>query len=95
MMTKEEYLKHVKFPRLLSLEEINDPHQVIDEFFSFYSLPNIRDDLKKWYHAALEDDIIAASGKMSNLFSFYQNIEKLIEANYIINEGQATEKVNS
>lgn len=84
-MKQEEFLASEKLPRQLTWEEINDPHQVLTDFFSSYSLQSSRDDLKKWFHAALEDDIMSASGKLSNLFSFYQNIERLIEATYLIN----------
>jgi hypothetical protein len=84
-MTKDEFLANGRLPRLLTLEEVNDPYKVLTEFFTSYSLEETRFDLKDWFHAALEDDIMSVSGKSSNLFSFYQNIEKLIEANYLIN----------
>lgn len=86
MVTKDEYLTHERFPQLLSLEEINNPNEVIREFFTFNSLPECREELRNWFHAALANQSVSETGNPANLFSFYERVEKLIEAAYVIME---------
>lgn len=72
-------------PRKLSIEEIEQPERVIDEFFQFAQLPQVR-----WYLWEEMKTLITGSfGDLdsrdrSNLIYFHEQIEKLIEVVHVI-----------
>lgn len=66
----------------LSVSEMDDPHCVLNYFFDCYNLPDIRTCLKE-----LLNDSLRAEGVIgSNHISTYDDIEKLIEAAWIIHQ---------
>lgn len=81
------------FPRVeypthkLSEDEIENPYLVLDEFFTFVHLPDIRQELWEWlkltvcgsYHEQSCTDKI-------NLIYLYEQVDKLMEAVHIINQ---------
>jgi len=87
-MSNEEYLSYGNFPRRLNTEEINNPYLAITEFFSYNSLPECRENLRNWFQAALVDRSMSETGNPANLFSFYEQVEKLIEATPLIKDAE-------
>lgn len=70
-------------PFHLSPEEIRNPLQVLEEFCWQYSPTEVRMKLKDWYAASLSDEVADAK----SIFTIYENVEKLIEAVYLIQQG--------
>ena len=85
-MITEKQILHQNSPRQLSNEEINNPLLVINEFFTFNRLHECREELRNWFYSALAEHSITETGNPATLFSFYERVEKLIEAAYIIKE---------
>lgn len=46
-MPQTDYPDHAFLPALLSKEEITNPHKVIDDLFSSFHIPNIRELLRE------------------------------------------------
>lgn len=69
-------------PHTLTLNEISNPATVIEEFCWQYSVSEARLILKEWYAASLSDE----AADTRNIFTFYETIEKLIEAIYVMNQ---------
>ncbi|HKO80804.1 MAG TPA: hypothetical protein VJU78_10425 [Chitinophagaceae bacterium] len=67
-------------PFRLSIEEMEDPYLVLDEFFSCYNLMNIRAYLREWLNEAMHSH---ESGTI-DLLSIYEYVEKLIEAAWLL-----------
>lgn len=67
-------------PFHLSAEEIQNPTQVLEEFCWQYSPTEVRMKLKDWYAASLSDEV----ADTRSIFTTYENVEKLIEAVYLI-----------
>ena len=88
-MTKEERFLFENFPRRLSAEEINNPNLVITEFFTHNRLSECREELRNWLYAALAEQGFSETGSPANLFSFYERVEKLIEAAHVIRERES------
>ncbi|SEW51212.1 hypothetical protein [Chitinophaga arvensicola] len=65
----------------LTPEEISNPVEVLTTFCWEYSPSEIRTKLKDWYAASLSDE----EADSKSIFVVYENIEKLIEAVYLIN----------
>jgi hypothetical protein len=78
--TPSHYPEWCEKPFNLTLEEITDPYQVISDFCWEYSPAEARLRLKDWYAASLSDEV--ADSK--SIFAIYENVEKLIEAVYLI-----------
>jgi hypothetical protein len=67
-------------PFHLTAEEIQNPLQVLEEFCWQYSPTEVRMKLKDWYAASLSDDV----ADTKSIFTTYENVEKLIEAVYLL-----------
>lgn len=72
--------------RRLNEAEMRNPHLVIEEFFNLVHLPDCRKKLRDWLHAGLAEPSISEHTCPANLFSFYEHLEKLIEAAHVIKE---------
>ncbi len=88
-MSKNENKLLAYYPRRLNEAEISNPHLVIEEFFDFVHLPDCRKKLRDWLHAGLAEPSFSDHTCPANLFSFYEYVEKLIEAAYIIKERES------
>jgi len=77
-------------PLRLSVEEIESPHSVVSEFFGWYTLPEIRVCLKQWLDNSLDDNNPASVEHVT----LYDNIEKLVEAAWLINKKEQSESNN-
>lgn len=69
----------------LSPEQFKDPASVIAEFFVNYHLKDIREILWQWVWVGVANSNghFDSDLERSNLLFFYENLEKLIEANYL------------
>jgi hypothetical protein len=81
MNTDANYPEWYNQPFNLTLDELSDPLGVIQDFCWQYSLCEVRNSLKEWYAASLSDE--AANCMM--IFTIYTDIERLINAVYLIN----------
>ena len=76
-------------PRKLTIEETENPYKVIDEFFQYATLPDVR-----WFLWEGTKTLVTGtfhqlrSRERCNLIYFYEQIEKLVEINHIIYEKQ-------
>jgi hypothetical protein len=81
-------------PRKLSIEEIEHPEKVIEEFFEYAHLPQVR-----WYlWEGLKTMITGSyahqkSRDRSSLIYFYEQIEKLIEVTHVIHERKKSSEI--
>ena len=72
-------------PRKLSKDEIANPDKVIDEFFSYGHLPEIREALWECLKLTVSGSYHRESRRdRANLLCLYEKLEKLIEAAHII-----------
>lgn len=94
-MNMSGYPEWEKQSRLLTKEEIDNPHLVIEELFDFAHLPEIRNLLWEWLKTTVTGDFnesLDAREKSSLLF-LYEKIQKLIEASHILLQIQRKEVV--
>ena len=74
-------------PLRLTAEEKQNPYAVLEDFYSFFHLQDIREMLWDWLVAAMSSE----SGQYntgyarSNLIFTYEKLELLLEATYTIN----------
>ena len=72
-------------PRRLTGEEIENPKLVIDDFFEFAHLPEVREFIWEWIKVTAIGNFHELSAiERSNLLYLYEKIGKLIEAVHII-----------
>ncbi len=71
-----------KQPLQLSIAQMDDPYSVLAYFFECYSLPDIRICLKELLNDALRAENVDAADHVST----HADIEKLVEAAWIIHE---------
>jgi hypothetical protein len=90
-MSKEKKTQQTAQVVRLSKEEQQQPIDVIACFFDCYHLKDFREMLWDWLLAALGTDsgIYDKGRERSNLIFFYQKMETLVEAAYLL---QATEQ---
>lgn len=72
------------FPRRLYRSEIQNPHAVFHSFFDAYSLPQAIEKIDSWLKAATKNDYWKESYP-ARLLYFYEMLEKLAEAAYLVN----------
>ncbi len=74
-------------PRKLTIEELENPESVIEDFFQFVHLPQARWYMKEWINALVTDSFtdLKKKDKISLIF-FHEQLEKLIEGIYVIHE---------
>jgi hypothetical protein len=58
----------------------------VDEFFSINPLPEWKLTLHNWMEAALSNYSVTESVNSPEILTFYQQIEKLIDAAYLISK---------
>lgn len=75
-----EYPDWCRKPFKLTMAEVENPIEVVAEFFDEYTLQDIRIYLKDCLLDALQTDDASAR----NHFWLFDNIERLIEAAYVI-----------
>lgn len=89
-MKPSEYPAWEMHPRHLNKEEADLPLQVIDAFFDYGNLPQIRDML--WL--LLETTVTGSFSnhltgrERRNLLYFYQQLEKLVEAVHVLHKNK-------
>ena len=80
-------------PRNLSKEEIENPYQVIDSFFDYAHLPQVREQLWEWLALTVSGSYHKKSCiERADLIYFYGKVELLIEAVHILHKRQAPEQ---
>jgi hypothetical protein len=86
-MSINDYTQIELQPRKLSKEEIENPDEVIHEFFTFAHLPDIRQALWEWLKLTVSGNFHRQScADKSNLIYLYEQVEKLMEAVHIIHQ---------
>jgi len=84
-MSIQDYSQSELEPRKLSKEEIENPYDVIDNFFDFAHLPQIRDELWEMLKLTVTSSYhIQPRRDRANLLYFYEKLEQLIEAAHVI-----------
>lgn len=73
---------------LLTPAEKADPLQVVHEFFDFSHLPQARELLWKWFTATVTEGFSSSLTyvEKANLVSFYERLEKLVEAAHLLHK---------
>lgn len=86
MRTCNHQLQWCNQPLRLNEKEMKDPLLVLKEFFECYHLNDTRDILWKWTVEVLSSSgsISSEALERSNHLYFYEKLEALIEASYII-----------
>lgn len=86
-MSINDYPKSEFEPRKLSKEEVENPYQVIDNFFDFAHLPQIRTELWEMLKLTVSSSYhIQRRRDRANLLYFYEKLEQLVEAAHIIHQ---------
>ena len=78
-------------PFRLTCNEINNPHHILKEFFTWYTLSDIRLCLKEWLTDALRAEDVEAL----EYVTLHDNIEKLIEAAWVILGNESVEVIDT
>ncbi|SFW80600.1 HEPN domain-containing protein [Chitinophaga sancti] len=78
-------------PFRLTCNEINNPHHILKEFFTWYTLSDIRLCLKEWLTDALRAEDVEAL----EYVTLHDNIEKLIEAAWVILGNESVEGIDT
>lgn len=79
-------LRH--YPIFLSPQEIGNPFQFINQFYSQETdLLYARKELKLWFRSALSDNCLLSKSEMVSLIGFKDFLVRLIEAGHLIQEG--------
>jgi hypothetical protein len=86
MRTCNHQLQWCNTPLRLNEEEMKDPLMVLKEFFECYHLNDTRHILWKWTVEVLcsQGSISSEPLERSNHLYFYEKMEALLEASYII-----------
>ena len=71
-------------------EELRYPHQVFDDFFNAFHLQQARAELWQWLIVALGSECgeYDDAKSRSNLIAFYEILESLVEAAWIIDQNR-------
>jgi len=80
-------------PIRLTEEQMKEPMTVIQEFFRNFHLIDVRQKLWNWFETAIttEDGLFDEAMERSGLVHFYNQLEELAEAAYLIDQ-QARKK---
>ncbi len=81
-------------PIRLSEKQMKDPGRILEEFFTWYHLDDIRQILWEWMQVAMvtDNDVFESGRDRNNLLFFYRNIEILVEAAYLLRKQKKQEK---
>ena len=80
-------------PRKLSIDEVEHPERVIDEFFQFAQIPQVR-----WYLWELMKTMVSGNfnqlktRERANMIFFYEQLEKLIEGVNVLHAQQGRQQ---
>ncbi|HEX7903422.1 MAG TPA: hypothetical protein VF487_06060 [Chitinophagaceae bacterium] len=86
-MPLQDYSPVEFHPRKLTKEEIEDPYQVIHDFFSYAHLPEIREMLWEFLKTQVSGTFHQKNTReRSNLLYFYERVESMIEAVHLIHK---------
>jgi hypothetical protein len=77
-------------PLNLTTDEINDPREVIHEYFSAFDMVDARKRVTKWLNATCKEKPYKQSP--SGLLFLYEKTQSLIEAVHLINQMDNTER---
>jgi hypothetical protein len=81
------------FTHHLNEHERANPEGVIHEFFRFSSLPESRKLLLDWFKAMVGEDFDKLQNSdQDRMIKFFENLEKLVEASYLIKSKYTTAK---
>jgi hypothetical protein len=72
----------------LSPEEIANPQSVLHDFFDFANLPEARRMMWDWFRTTVTGNYSKEldSSDRANIVIIFEQLEKLVEAAYLINE---------
>lgn len=92
-MPLQDYPSWELKPRHLSREEMEQPMQVIHDFFSYGHLPEIRDQLWELLKTTITGNYCKTLSRRerSDILYFYERLEKLVEAIHLVSQQQADE----
>lgn len=90
MKSSSEYPAWELHPRKLNNKEVKNPHIVIDEFFDYARITQVRDLLWAWLESTVTGDFPKGLKRIQRerIISFYNHIEKLIEGVHVIHVQQ-------
>ncbi|OQP44249.1 hypothetical protein A4H97_33390 [Niastella yeongjuensis] len=96
----KSYNKHPQWynqPLRLSEEQLNNPILVFDDFFQGYHLNETREVLWQWLLAVISSDGSIASEPLerSNHIYFYEKLEEVLEAAFVIKTNQPAGEINT
>ena len=81
----------------LSEEEVADPSLVIEDFFSFAHLPEIRQMLWEWFKTTVTGSFPKDlyRNKRQEIVLLYEHLEKLVEAAHLLNHQRLVNKYDN
>ncbi len=71
--------------------EVSDPYLVLADFFSYYDLEEVRNELIQWMQAALSPSTLLSQREPENLLLFYEMMVRLIRALHLIKSRELDE----
>ncbi|HEY6083401.1 MAG TPA: hypothetical protein VIU45_08090, partial [Chitinophagaceae bacterium] len=80
------------YPQNLSGEESGNPYLVITSFFVDFGLSHTKKMIDRWMEAVIEETAWD-NGSPGNLLFYYEKIGQLIEAAWLINQADNTERL--
>ncbi|WP_457129257.1 HEPN domain-containing protein [Mucilaginibacter sp. HD30] len=83
---QQEEREWLHYPVYLSSVERINPYLAIGNFFKVYSVDQYRDFLYEWLETGLSKDAVDESLDVSDVIYFYENMQKLYEAVWIIRQ---------
>lgn len=75
--------------------EISDPYLALADFFSYYSLPEIRSELFRWLEVALTSKNLVGQEEPEDLLLFFEMVARLVKAVYLIKSRELDEAAAS
>ncbi|WEK36654.1 MAG: hypothetical protein P0Y53_03995 [Candidatus Pseudobacter hemicellulosilyticus] len=93
-MKKYQRTEWFNQPIRLTEKQRQDPGAILRDFFTWYHLDDLREILWEWMQVGLTtDNEVYQNGRdRSNLLFFCKNIEMLIEAAFLLQDGKNTRK---
>lgn len=88
MKTYNNHPQWYNVPLRLNKQERHNPHIVLNEFFESYHLNEVREQLWNWLVEVLSSSqgISSNSHDRNNHIYFYEKLEELVEAAYIMHK---------